>query len=237
MCFFFMIDFSFGTVYNINKAKPLFAKEDKINVNRIKQLRKEKALTLRQFGSIFKVAESTVSHWEHGIRQPDLNTLIDIAAFFNVSIDYLIGNDVNPKDAKKKSLSNSCEVIQYNLYPVPLVKLSWRGGEIKDDDVEEYVYMKQKNKNDHFALRFTDDSMVNVGIRNGSILIVHIQSEAKDGDIIAALMDGKQTVRRYREKSGAISLISEGRNPDFEPITQGTEFKILGKVIEVHTTL
>ncbi len=206
-------------------------------MNRIKQLRKKAGLTMKVFGKMFNAAESTVSLWENNKRQPDLDRVKEIAAFFNVSVDYLIGNDVNPKDAKKKPLSNSCEVIQYDLYPVPLVKLSWRGGEIKDDDVEEYVYMKQKNKNDHFALRFTDDSMVNVGIRNGSILIVRIQSEAKDGDIIAALMDGKQTVRRYREKNGAISLISEGREPDFEPITQGTEFKILGKVIEVHTTL
>ena len=206
-------------------------------MNRIKLLRKRKGLTMKDFGKKFNAAENTVCQWENGKRQPDIKRLKAISDFFNVSIEYLIGEDVDPTDAKQKSSHSNCEIIEYEFYSVPLVKPSWRGGAIEADDIEEYVYMKQKNKNDHFALRSTDNSMVNVGIRRGSILIVHIQSEAKDGDIIAALMDGKQIVRRYREKNGAISLISEGREPDFEPITQGTEFKILGKVIEVHTTL
>lgn len=206
-------------------------------MNRIKQLRKKAGLTMKALGKMFNAAESTVSLWENNKRQPDLDRAKEIAAFFKVSVDYLIGATDTPQDAKQKSSNSNCEMIEYEFYSVPLVKPSWRGGAIEADDIEEYVYMKQRNKNDHFALRFKDDSMVNVGIRRNSILIVRIQSEAKDGDIIAALVGGKQTVRRYREKNGAISLISEGREPDFEPITKDTDFKILGRVIEVHTTL
>jgi len=60
---------------------------------RLKQLRKEKGLTLKdlseQLGDI-KVA--SISRYEHGRREPNIDKLLEIADFFNCSVDYLIGN-------------------------------------------------------------------------------------------------------------------------------------------------
>jgi transcriptional regulator with XRE-family HTH domain len=58
---------------------------------RLKQLRKEKRLTIKSLGSILNLAESTISGYETGARKPDLETVEKFADFFDVSVDYLSG--------------------------------------------------------------------------------------------------------------------------------------------------
>lgn len=57
----------------------------------MKELRKEKMLSQRKFGKEIKYTHSTISDWEVGKSIPSLITLIVIARFFEVSIDYLAG--------------------------------------------------------------------------------------------------------------------------------------------------
>jgi transcriptional regulator with XRE-family HTH domain len=57
---------------------------------RIKELRKQRGLTMRELGKSIGVAESTVSLYENGKREPDHLTLIKLADFFGVSVDYLL---------------------------------------------------------------------------------------------------------------------------------------------------
>ncbi len=59
--------------------------------NRIFELRKSRGITQKQFGELFGLAESTISLYEAGKRQPDYTTLSKIADYFGVSIDYLLG--------------------------------------------------------------------------------------------------------------------------------------------------
>lgn len=58
---------------------------------RLKELRVEKELTQEQLGRIFNIRKGTVSNWENGNRFPDEKTIIKLADFFDVSIDYLLG--------------------------------------------------------------------------------------------------------------------------------------------------
>lgn len=51
----------------------------------------EKGLSQRRLGELLGFCNQTVSFWEGGLREPDLDTLICIAEFFDVSIDYLLG--------------------------------------------------------------------------------------------------------------------------------------------------
>ena len=57
---------------------------------RLKELRLEKALSQRAFGEIFNVCNQTVSFWETGSREPDLDTLLAIAHYFDVSLEFLL---------------------------------------------------------------------------------------------------------------------------------------------------
>lgn len=73
----------------------MFSKE--IFRTRLKQLRTEKKLTLEEFGEIFSVAKQTTSRWEKGNRLPSIDLISEIADYFNVSIDYLVGRTDNPE--------------------------------------------------------------------------------------------------------------------------------------------
>lgn len=59
----------------------------------LRALRKAKGLTMKEFGKQFGLAESTVSLYERGLHEPDLDTVAKFAAYFGVSVDYLLGND------------------------------------------------------------------------------------------------------------------------------------------------
>lgn len=63
---------------------------------RLKQLRKERGLTQVQFAQQFNVSNGAIAMWETGKREPDFDTMNRLAAFFSVSVDYLIGNTNEP---------------------------------------------------------------------------------------------------------------------------------------------
>lgn len=60
---------------------------------RLKQLRKDKGLTLKELAeNLDDIKEASISRYENGKREPDIDRLLEIADFFNCSVDYLIGN-------------------------------------------------------------------------------------------------------------------------------------------------
>lgn len=60
---------------------------------RIKELRAEAGLTQKQLAEKIDVLERTVSYWEQGKRECDFDMLLKLAAYFSVSVDYLLGQD------------------------------------------------------------------------------------------------------------------------------------------------
>lgn len=82
---------------------------------RIKKLRKEKRVTLKQLGEVLNLGESTISMYENGKRSPDYDTLIKLSEFFNVSTDYLLGQtDVkNNTDKISDALEDDEELLEF----------------------------------------------------------------------------------------------------------------------------
>lgn len=68
--------------------------------DRLKALRKEMGLTQTEFAEKFHISNGAIGMWESGQRMPDVHTIQEIADFFHVSIDYLLGRDDNvlPKE-------------------------------------------------------------------------------------------------------------------------------------------
>jgi len=58
---------------------------------KIKQLRDENDITQEDLGKHLKIHRSTVANYESGNRQPDIETCKQIAEYFGVSIDFLVG--------------------------------------------------------------------------------------------------------------------------------------------------
>ena len=64
---------------------------------RLKDLRKEKNISQLKLALDLSMNQNTISRYETGEREADYKTLIKIADYFNVSIDYLLERTDNPK--------------------------------------------------------------------------------------------------------------------------------------------
>ena len=86
-----------------------------------------------------------------------------------------------------------------------------------------------KDPEDLFALRVRGESMINVGIIDGDIVIVERVPYAENNDIVVALVDGEEaTVKRFFKEKGHYRLQPE--NDTMEPIIV-EDCQVLGKVI------
>ncbi|WP_084007550.1 helix-turn-helix domain-containing protein [Leuconostoc mesenteroides] len=60
-------------------------------MNRLRELRNERGLTLRELGYVINTSNQNISNWEVGRSSPNIEYLIKLANYFHVSIDYLVG--------------------------------------------------------------------------------------------------------------------------------------------------
>ncbi len=60
----------------------------------IKRFRKERGLTQEQLADVFDVTVGAVHKWEAGMSTPDLTVLMEMADFFDISMDVLVGYDI-----------------------------------------------------------------------------------------------------------------------------------------------
>ncbi len=79
-----------------------------------------------------------------------------------------------------------------------------------------------------FALRVRGESMIDAGILDGDIVVVHKESYADNGKIVVALIDDEATVKTFYKESGHYRLQPENRT--MRPII-ADEVSILGTVI------
>jgi repressor LexA len=87
---------------------------------------------------------------------------------------------------------------------------------------------------DVFALRVRGDSMIEAHIMDGDLVLVRKQDTAGSGDIVAAMLDGEATVKRFARENGAVVLRPE--HPTLKPIVVEAgrgDFRILGKVVGI----
>ena len=82
-----------------------------------------------------------------------------------------------------------------------------------------------------FMLRVKGESMINAGILDGDDVLVAAQSEARNGDMVVALIEDSATVKTFYREDGHIRLQPE--NDTMDPIIVENDLQILGKVIGV----
>ena len=82
---------------------------------RLKELREERRLSQDGLALKLNVSQSTISAYEVGDRTPDLETLIAIAQFFGVSLDYLAGQSDLKQQIRQSDL-NSSELEHLRIY-------------------------------------------------------------------------------------------------------------------------
>ncbi len=84
-----------------------------------------------------------------------------------------------------------------------------------------------------FFVKVTGDSMKNIGILHGDVLVVDRSKEPINNSIVVAVVNGEMTVKRLVKKSSAVELHAE--NPSYAPILfrSGEELTVWGVVVGV----
>jgi len=84
---------------------------------------------------------------------------------------------------------------------------------------------------EHYALEVKGDSMIDVGINDGDIVVIREASTAENGDIVVALVEGHEaTLKRYRRKGSTIAL--EAANPAYETrMFSEDQVKVQGRLV------
>ena len=97
-------------------------------------------------------------------------------------------------------------------------------------DLNKYLI---KNQYTTFFVRVSGNSMIDVGISDGDLLIVDKSLEPTNNKIAVCFIDGEFTVKRIRIEKNCVWLVAE--NPDYKPIkvTDENELIIWGIVINV----
>lgn len=118
---------------------------------------------------------------------------------------------------------------------VPLVGRIAAGSPIlAEEDIEEVFPLPTElvGNDPVFMLRVRGDSMIDIGIFDDDYVVVRRQEHARDGQIVAALIEGEEaTVKRLQRLDNRVVLKAE--NPDFPPMVFADGVEILGVVVAV----
>jgi len=119
------------------------------------------------------------------------------------------------------------------LRPLPLVGQVAAGVPIlAEQNIDEYVDVPAllRRSDDDFLLRIEGDSMIDAGIHNDDLIVVHRQATADNGDIVVALVGDEATTKRFFREGGRIRLQPE--NELYEPIVLD-DVELVGRVVGV----
>jgi repressor LexA len=107
---------------------------------------------------------------------------------------------------------------------------------LAEENIEDYVPTPDLagGEEGDYLLRVRGDSMMNIGILDGDLVVVKRQEAADDGDIVVALVGEDATVKRYFKESDHVRLQPE--NDSMEPI-RSREVRVLGKVVGLMRSL
>jgi repressor LexA len=82
-----------------------------------------------------------------------------------------------------------------------------------------------------FALRVHGDSMIGAHILDGDIVVLEDRKDVRNGDIVAALIDGETTLKRYITEHGRPYLKAE--NPLYPNLVPARELRIQGVLVSL----
>lgn len=130
-----------------------------------------------------------------------------------------------------------------DVHRLPLVGEIAAGGPLlADENIQEHLAVPDtlaRGDGEEFLLRVKGDSMVNAGILDGDIVVVHRQDDARNGEIVVALAGQDEgadeaTVKRFFREGGRVRLQPE--NDSLDPI-YAEYVQVLGAVTGVFRKL
>ena len=197
----------------------------------LKELRESKGLTQSELAKLLSVSPSSIGMYEQGRREPDSETLRRISSFFNVTIDYLLGNS-----KQKKEVTFPLN----DIHRVPIIGTVRCGpGGLAYEHIEEYMTIDATyNPAEIRGFRAEGDSMIGDGIHDGDLCLIRLQPEVENGVIAVVVIDDEEGCLKHVtvDKENCVVVLSSS-NPAYpQRVFTGpaaNDVRIVGKLIEV----
>ncbi|QNO18846.1 LexA family protein [Caproicibacterium amylolyticum] len=204
--------------------KEVMSKNIKFYVEKINKDRREICKDLN-------VSYSTFSDWYNGNKYPRIDKIEAMANYFGVQKSDLI-----------EEHSNSNVINISGMIPI-VGKIPAGYPVLAQENIEGYMPTMVNNPDEYFYLRVSGVSMVNAGIPDGSLVLIHKQPCAENGEVVACRVNGDEaTLKRFKPvNKNTVVLMPE--NPDFQPIIVSTNdfnsgyAEIIGVAKQVITNL
>ena len=166
------------------------------------------------------ITQARISNYENDVREPTRKNLQKIADALGKPIEFFY-KEVELKIKEKSVGYKTALPSQFN---IPIVgHVDAERPVLMEENIEGYLELRGD-----FALKVLNHCM-SPTISNGDIIVVRQQSTANNGDIVIAVADGEQTLKRFYKKGAQITLKPD--NPNYKPI-QPKKVKIIGKVVK-----
>jgi repressor LexA len=196
---------------------------------RLKELRAKRKISQLKLALDLNMNQNSISRYETGEREADYETLLRFADYFGVSLEYMTGTTSSGAVGEGAMIPIIGEIRAGS--PI-ITNETLLGREIADvGEPDEYFY-----------LTIRGDSMKNIGMVHGSLVLFKKQQYAENGDIVACLVDGDSaTVKRFHKEKKEVVLLPE--NEDYSPIHippedfESGDARILGIAVEVKIKL
>jgi repressor LexA len=199
------------------------------------QLLKMNKTTVYRVSKDTGIAASTLSDWKNGRSHPKTAKMKQLADYFGVTLEYMTGGEHIGSDLGIRTAPDFLRI--------PIIGEIRAGSPIiTNESVLGYEYADVADTDEYFYLKVQGDSMKNIGMVDGSLVLFHKQQYAEDGEIVACLVGGESaTVKRFHRSKKNVYLMPE--NEDYQPIKLSTddfetgEARILGIAVEIKIKL
>lgn len=194
-------------------------------MNNLKAARKAKGLTQTEVAQAIGLTQNGYSYWENGKAKIDKDQILKLAALFEVSVDYLLGNTETPA-----SRGVRIPVLGDVAAGIPIEAVT---------DIVDYeeIDAALARTGDFFGLRIKGASM-EPRMREGDVVIVRRQDTADTGDTVVVLVNGDSaTVKKIKYGPTGITLLPT--NPAYDPMfytadeVENLPVRVIGRVVEL----
>ena len=115
----------------------------------LRRLRREKGISMKELGKKIGVAESTISQYETGKREPDFETQLKLGEYFNVSVDYLLRGEQYHEKTPALTAKDERDISKKLEEALSQLESSQEGlmfqGEPLDDATKELIAISLRN--------------------------------------------------------------------------------------------
>ena len=192
------------------------------------------------------ISTSTLTSWKKGAYTPKSNKLSLIAAFFGVSLDYLMGRSTSqipkvPEWQDEDELEAEMDDRPDSVWIPVLGRIAAGFPNVINEETLgfEPIDYNLAESGRFFALRIAGDSM-EPEIKKGATAVVRCQQDVDNGDVCIVAINGDEaTCKRMQKTDNGIMLVST--NPMYPPMYFSSKdckekpITIIGRVMEVRT--